>query len=282
MLRADESGDERIRRPVEEILETALLHDATVAQEDDVVAQKSGLAKVVGDQHHRLAERAKDGAQIALQVGADERIERAQRLIEEEQDRIEHERPHQAHPLPLPARELRRKPVEASGGEAGEGGELGGARLDARLLPAEIARHQGDVPARAQVRKQPAFLDDVAHAAPERERIARPELDAFEADPAGVGLEQADHEAQQRRLAAAARPEQDRGPRRLELEVDGPERARARVAFFYTEQLNHGAGPSRLRLKRRAASNHCSTTARPAARASAAISGGEYLYELSV
>ena len=78
-----------------------------------------------------------------------------------------------------------------------------------------------DVVAGGRVREQAAVLDDVtqpvgALAAPSRGVSSVP---AIETEPVS-GCDQADHQPQQRRLAAAARPDQDRRPARRDREVE--------------------------------------------------------------
>ena len=43
-----------------------------------------------------------DAAQVVLQLGADHRVERAQRLVEQQHVRVEHQRAHQADALRWP------------------------------------------------------------------------------------------------------------------------------------------------------------------------------------
>ncbi len=73
-------------------------------------------------------------AQPLAQLGPHARVERAERLVEEEHGRVDRQRAGEAHPLPLSARELRRvalgEPVELDELE-----ELVHALLDLRLRP---------------------------------------------------------------------------------------------------------------------------------------------------
>ena len=76
--------------------ERAPLDDAALAHQHDVVGEIRRLVHVVGDQHDRLAERGEDALQLFLQLVARDRIERSQRLVEQQQRRIEHQRAHDA------------------------------------------------------------------------------------------------------------------------------------------------------------------------------------------
>ena len=66
-----------------------------------------GLLEIVGDQDHRRPQRLEHASQLLLQLAASHRVERAERLVEEDDRRAEHQRPHEAHPLPLPSRRAR-------------------------------------------------------------------------------------------------------------------------------------------------------------------------------
>ena len=59
---------------------------------------------------HRLAQTVLDAAELAVQLGTRDRIERAERLVHQENRRIDRQRPRNADALPLAARELVRPP----------------------------------------------------------------------------------------------------------------------------------------------------------------------------
>ena len=185
------------------------------AQEDDLVGERGRVAEIVRHHHHRLAALLVDAPQIRLQLGADDRIERAERLVEQQRLGIEHERAHQAHALALPARQLASDNAPSSdGGSRTSSPSVGDARVDLRARsPARRQRHVLDG---GQVRKEPALLNDVADASPRR-AAERPTV---EEHLAGVGHDEPHEQAQQRRLAAARRAEQHRRPPAPKLEVD--------------------------------------------------------------
>src|SRR5688572_10449044 len=103
------------------------------------------LAQVVRHQHHGLVQCTEYVAKFGLEVGADERVEGPEWLIEQERLWIEHQGPHQADSLPLSARELVRVAVQPVGRKSGEFGELVNARGGRPSILAEIAGHQRDV-----------------------------------------------------------------------------------------------------------------------------------------
>ena len=83
-LRLDEAGDERIRGMRLQLGQRALLHHASLAHQHHVLPEEGRLREIMGDQHHRLAQPLEDGAQVHLQLGADHRVQRAQRLVEQQ------------------------------------------------------------------------------------------------------------------------------------------------------------------------------------------------------
>src|SRR5262245_43834134 len=90
-LRVDESRDKRISRPFDQVCEHPLLNDSPLAQQHDRVAEERRLGEIVRNQDDRLRQRLEDAAEIVLQLRADNRIKRAEWLVEQEQLRVEHE-----------------------------------------------------------------------------------------------------------------------------------------------------------------------------------------------
>ena len=128
-----------------EVLERARLHDAPVAEQHEPAREERRLGEVVRDEHHRLAELAEDAAQVLLQVGARERVERAERLVEEEDLRLEEERAHEPHALRLTAGELAGEARERVRREARERGEL--ARAGAAIRAGSQRRWRATIDA---------------------------------------------------------------------------------------------------------------------------------------
>ena len=92
--------------------------------------------------------------EVRLQTRAHQRIERAERLIEQEQLGLEHQRTHQADALPLSARELDRVALEILSHEARELAEFRQrALISSEAGERKMPRHEGDVFARGEVRK---------------------------------------------------------------------------------------------------------------------------------
>ena len=136
----------------------------------------------MGHDAARLAQARKQLAQLLLQLVAHHRIERAERLIEEQHVRIEHERPHQAHALALSAGEIVRLAAQRLERQLHEIGELGDALLDPSRVAGQSPRDQRDVRGRGQMRKQAARLNDVANALTHLDRIVQRQELARDAD----------------------------------------------------------------------------------------------------
>ncbi|MGY4430255.1 hypothetical protein ACVWWO_002732 [Bradyrhizobium sp. F1.13.1] len=75
------------------------------------------------------------------------------------------------------------------------------SRRDIRCRDAEQFRRDPDIVGDAQMREQPAALEDIADAAPQRDRIDRLHVVALDRDRAVIRLDQAVGQPQQRRLA---------------------------------------------------------------------------------
>ena len=148
---------------------------AAVLHDDDLVAEQERLVDVVRHEHDRLAEFALQAQQLLLQLGAHDRVDGAERLVHEQDVRVDREPAGDADALLLAARELARvlvgeRPVEP---DRVEQLERPGVRL-ALALAAE-QRHGGDVVDHLAVRQQAGVLHHVADAAAQlhRDRASR-------------------------------------------------------------------------------------------------------------
>ena len=122
----------------------------------------------------RLPDLPSQREELALQLDAGDRVQRAERLVEEQDRRVGRQRAGDADTLALAPGELTRV----------AGGELRGRQLDlleqgvragADLLggPAFQARHEADVLLDGEVREQARVLNDVADPPPETNRVPR-------------------------------------------------------------------------------------------------------------
>lgn len=83
----------------EDVLGGAELDYLTVAHDRDAVAEAHGLVEVVGDEDDRLLQPLLQFEQLVLHVAADQRVERAEGLVHQQQVRVGGERAGQAHTL---------------------------------------------------------------------------------------------------------------------------------------------------------------------------------------
>ena len=72
-----------------------------------------------------------------------------------------------------------------------------------------MSRHEQDVGARGQVRKQAAFLDHVTNAATQRVDVVTRDLRAVEVDHPGIRFNQANDQPQQSRFTTTTWPDQN-------------------------------------------------------------------------
>ena len=105
------------------------LHDRAVAHDQDPVAELERLGEVVGDEDHRLAELAVQPDDLVLHVAPDQRVERGERLVEEQHLRVAGQRSGQADAL-----------LHAAGELVGVGLLVALAGPPARRSPAAFAR----------------------------------------------------------------------------------------------------------------------------------------------
>ena len=108
---ADERHHELVRGPLVELARAGDLLDPAAVHDDDLVGDLHRLLLVVRDDHRRRVRLVVEPPQPGAQLGAHPRVERAERLVEQQHRRVDRERAGEAHPLPLAARELRRVAV---------------------------------------------------------------------------------------------------------------------------------------------------------------------------
>jgi hypothetical protein len=106
--RRDELSHEARGRTGSKIFCAPPLLDSPAAKHHELLREIRGLIEIVGDPNDGLVEIAKDPLQIGLEAKAHERVERAERLIEDQESGVEKESPHQGDPLPFASTELHR------------------------------------------------------------------------------------------------------------------------------------------------------------------------------
>ena len=105
---ADKIGDEARARALVDFLRVADLLDPSMIEDGDPVRHRQRLALVVRDEDEGEAERVLQRLQLALHRLAQFEVERAERLVEQQNLGAQDERARQRHALPLPAGELAR------------------------------------------------------------------------------------------------------------------------------------------------------------------------------
>src|SRR5581483_4724269 len=144
-LGVDETGHEGVGRLADQLLESILLHDAAFLHQHQIVAEEARFAEVVRHQDDRFVQRLEDVLEVGLQLGANERVESAERFTKQQQAGVEHQGPHEADALPLAAGQLYGIVAEAIVRETGQLGQLLEALADAAGVPAEVAGHERDI-----------------------------------------------------------------------------------------------------------------------------------------
>ena len=175
-------------------------------------------------------------AEPAPQLLADARVERAERLVEEQYLRVDREGAREAHPLTLPAGELRRIAV-AQARELNELEQLRDPLLDLHAPAPPDAQAEGDVLPDGHVLEGGVVLEDEANAAL-LGRNAR-HVPPLETDPAGIRPLETGDDAQEGRLAAAARTEQRRQRPALDFYGDLVESGEVAEALDDSACLDH-------------------------------------------
>ena len=103
---AGEGPDVAVGRPRHHLGRRAHLHEAAVLHDGDAVAELQRLRQVVGDEHRRLAQLPLQPDHLVLHVPPDQRVERGERLVEQQDLGVVGQGPGQADPLLHAAAEL--------------------------------------------------------------------------------------------------------------------------------------------------------------------------------
>ena len=158
---ADERHHELARRVVVELARAADLLEPAVVDDRDLVGDLHRLVLVVRDEDGRHVDDVVELAKPLAELGADARVERAERLVEEEHLRLGRERASEAHALTLAAGELRRVAVPEVL-ELDEVQELVDALGDLGLRPLAHLQPERDVVPHGHVLERGVVLEDEA------------------------------------------------------------------------------------------------------------------------
>ena len=202
---ADEVGHEGVGRFVIHALGVADLQNMTIPHDDDGVAHGQGFFLIVGHIDERDPQLLLHALQFQLHFLAQFQVQRAQRLVQQQNLRLVHQRPSDSDTLLLAAGKL----IHAALAIALQVDQLQHPiDLHVDLLPAHFLDFQaeGDVVPHIQVRKQRVFLEHGIHPA----LVGRHggNILAFEQHSAGGGILKPADNPQRRGLSAAGGAQQ--------------------------------------------------------------------------
>ena len=206
-VRSRERGHERVARARHELGRRRELAQASVDEHADLVRERRRVLVVVRDEQRGEGEVAQQLVQLAAHLRLRMRVERSERLVEQQHRRVPREGPGERDALTLAA------------------GELSGTRVCEVRDPEPLEQVAdgagvGHVRTNAHVREKRIVLEDEADA-PLLRRQSAPRR-AVERHASARRLQQTGDDAQHRRLARSRRPhERDGaldGERQLEVE----------------------------------------------------------------
>src|ERR1017187_8529741 len=195
------------------------LDDLAEVHHRDPVAHVAHDCEVVGDEDHRQAELALQLAQQVEDLRLDRDVERGDRLVGDDQLRLQRPRAREPHPPTPTARELVRVAVVVLGVQADPVHQLLHALLALARAGLQPVDHEriGDDPADrlARVQRRVGVLEDHLHLAADRLQPRAPQLRdvaTLEAHLARRRVEQPSDQAGRRALAAARLADQPERP----------------------------------------------------------------------
>ena len=207
---ANSATNER-ERSLQQLAWRALLHHPPLLDHGHPAGQRHRLVVGMGDDDRRHRRIPQHRGQLRGNRAARGRIERRQRLVQQQRLRLQRKRPRQRHPLPLAAGQPRR----AGSRQVPDPDPLE-QRIDVGAVGAV-----GDVLAHRHVREQRVVLEHEPATAPLRRQIApvaEPEV-AVALDAAARGRIEPRDQAQQRGLAGTGRADDGQHAVDVELHV---------------------------------------------------------------
>ena len=233
---AHEAGAEPCRRPGIDPLGRPFVLDAPVVHDDAVVGERHRLFLVVGDMDEGGADALLDRLQLVLHLPSQLQVERAERLVEQQHRRLDHQRARQRHALPLAAGKLVRlacrTPRRGRPAPAPRAPSLRASRRRRRAC-AGRSRHccRRSYAGTAHSPGTPWW----SGASPAASRCSPRR--AMNTLPS-VGVDEAAEDRQQRRLARAGRAEQHGVAARRDVERHVAQRRHARPKRWVTSRMS--------------------------------------------
>jgi len=169
-----------------------------------------------------------NASKLVVQLRSSQWIEGAERLVHQQDGRIDRERPGDPDALPLSARQLVRPAgSEAIGRKADQLEQLADSSRNARGRPILEPRHDPDVLLHGHVGKKTDLLQHVSDAPSQPNRLPVASVAALDHHVTGVRQQQSVDELQQRRLAGPAATDKPQDLPRLDREAETVEHAQA-------------------------------------------------------
>jgi hypothetical protein len=207
------------------------------------VAEAERLHLVVGDVDGGGLELRDQLLELRAEGEPQQRVQVGERLVHQQHGRLHHDRAGDRDPLALPAGQLRRVAAQ----QLAELDQVGGP-LHPLPHPGPVdlahAQAEGDVVEHGQVREDRVALEHHRQVALARRQVG--DVGVADAHPAAVGVLQAGQQPQQRRLAAAAGPQQHHELAVGDLQVDIVDGGGLveDLAHALQADLGHGPAPS--------------------------------------
>ncbi|MPM75710.1 hypothetical protein SDC9_122704 [bioreactor metagenome] len=217
---ADELRDEVVGGMGHDLLRRARLGDpGSGAQHQHLVAEQEGLVHVVRHEDHRLAQLGLDPQHLLLQVAPDDRIDRAERLVHQQDVGVGGQCPGHPDPLPLPTGQLRGVATRQGAGiETDQLEQLVGPAVRRTPVGALQQRDGRDIVGDGAVRQQAGALHHVPDPAPQGHRVEVGDVVVVDPHAPAGRVDHPVHHPQQGGLAATGRAQQHRDVVRGHLE----------------------------------------------------------------
>ena len=214
-------------RIAEELVGRRRLHDLAEVHYGDAIGDVFHNREIVADEDVGEPEALLQGAHQVDDLRLDRHVERRDGLVGHDQLGLDGERAGDRQPLALAAGEFVRIAAGVLGAQSDQFQELADAGLARRFALGKAMQHQRlaqhGAHRHARIERGVGVLEDHLHALAARAHLVvgeRQQVLALEAHLAGRGLDQAQHQAADRRLAAARFAHDGQRLAGLELEID--------------------------------------------------------------
>ncbi|MDJ0989849.1 MAG: hypothetical protein QNI85_07540, partial [Desulfobacterales bacterium] len=196
-------------------LESPGLYGLTVAAGHQCFGESGNVFGIVGHHDHGGVERLQHATEFRAHAYAQRRVQRAERLVQQEETRRRGQRSRQGRTLLLPSRKRGRTlSGQMSQTETLEK-RVNPPNLSPLHSPPQRLQAESDVFPYRAVRKKRVVLEDISDAAAPRRpvdpRFSIEKHFVVETDNARIGSEQAGDSLQDQRLSRSGRPEQYHG-----------------------------------------------------------------------